>query len=91
MKTIITADDSTRATLTMDDRDTGKRTRTTFYVSGAGGSRYVRYTDEQGSPRQVCRRLASTGDTLMCDPAREPLADVIRREYRAMRRAEARS
>jgi hypothetical protein len=38
--------------------------------------------------QQVCDRLSSRGNTLTANPA--SLADVIRREYRAMRAAERR-
>jgi hypothetical protein len=40
-----------------------------------------------GRTSQVCERLAGTGSTLSCTV--DQLPDVIRREYRAMRRVEA--
>jgi hypothetical protein len=40
--------------------------------------------------RQVCERLRRLGVTLTWSPASGPLVDLARREYRAMRRAEAR-
>ena len=43
-----------------------------------------------GDTRQVCRRLSSMGETLYC-AGRAGLADLIRREYRAMRAAQKRA
>jgi hypothetical protein len=50
------------------------------------------YVREQinGEWKQVCDRLACMGSTLSCS-SRERLAELIRREYRAMRRAEKRA
>jgi hypothetical protein len=63
------------------DEDEQRNRVRTFRV-GAGG--YVRDEDD----RQVCEQLDRTGSTLMATP--RTLASIIRREYRAMRRAEAR-
>jgi hypothetical protein len=57
----------------------GDRISRTFWIPAAGG--YVRENSQQ-----VCRKLSTRGDTLMSTRA-TLLAD-IRREYRAMRRAE---
>jgi hypothetical protein len=49
---------------------------------------YVREHRHDGTTTQPCEELASTGSTLRA--SRSTLADVIRREYRAMRAAEKR-
>jgi hypothetical protein len=49
---------------------------------------YVREHRHDGTTTQPCEQLASTGSTLRA--SRATLADVIRREYRAMRAAEKR-
>lgn len=54
-----------------------------FSVPRLTGTAYVREGD-----RQVCDGLASMGRTLLCTAAQLP--DVIRSEYRRMRRAERR-
>lgn len=48
---------------------------------------YVRVNDRNLS--QVCERLAGTGNTLTWSPKSHPrLSDLIRQEYRRLRRAE---
>jgi hypothetical protein len=70
-------------TLEYDDANTGERTKREFFIGWNGGC--VREAARNNG--QVCRGLASTGNTLM---ARDPddLLRVIRQEYGAMRRAE---
>lgn len=48
---------------------------------------YVREKMSNGSWEQVCDKLAGRGSTLSCS-SRNRLLDLIRAEYRAMRRAE---
>ena len=48
---------------------------------------YVREKMRNGNWEQVCDLLAGRGNTLSCS-SREKLIDLIRAEYRAMRRAE---
>lgn len=81
-KTSITTDWTGRVTISYDDRYSGERVTREFSCPVDGG--YVR--DQDG--KQVCERLCSLGSTLWA--SRAELAAVIRREYRAMRRAEAR-
>lgn len=82
MRTTIQATSPNRVTLT-HTRWSGERV-TMYLVAPAGGG-YVRF-DHGG---QVCDQLASTGPTLHW-PGTYPLIDLIRHEYRAMRRAEKR-
>lgn len=53
------------------------------------GSDYVVEIFKSGDRSQVCERLYHSGHTLTCND-HQNLIDVIRREYRAMRRAEKR-
>lgn len=53
-----------------------------FYANADGG--YVRFGPDG---KQICERLGITGPTLMW-PGKEPLINLIRKEYRAMRRYE---
>ncbi len=89
MKTKITTDEVGRVTVEYDSQDwTGdvRRVRTFFCPSNGG---YVREVDSRGQYPQVCDRLAGSGATLYCKSS-DGLPDLIRREYRAMRRAEKR-
>ena len=89
MKTKITTDDQGRVTVEYDDDfhwtgETVRRTRV-FTCPQEGG--YVREKMSNGNWEQVCDKLASMGSTLSCS-SRDVLVDLVRREYRAMRRAE---
>lgn len=66
-----------------DDEMRDTRVTREFFVRG----RYVYEDLGNGRDRQVCDRLQTRGSTLMSDL--DSLPAVIRREYRAMRRAEA--
>lgn len=69
---------------TWEDRRVTRHFRvSTMHATLPGETRYVHEGDGQ-----VCERLAHRSDTLTASP--ETLASVIRREYRSMRRAEAR-
>lgn len=69
--------------LAYDDVHVDDRVEREFFVRG----RYVYEDMGQGrDARQVCDRLQCRGSTLMSDV--QSLPDVIRREYRAMRRAD---
>ena len=83
MKATITADAQGYVTLRFDHPLTDERVTETFACPLGGG--YVR--DSKG--RQVCDALATTGSTLLCS-GRDNLINVIRREYRQMRREYAR-
>ena len=61
------------------------RVERVFTCPDDGG--YVREKMSNGSWEQVCDKLASMGSTLSCS-SRAALVELIRREYRAMRRAE---
>lgn len=86
MKTTITADQHGYVTISYDDYLNERVTRT-FFCPVNGG--YVKEQDKQQQYPQVCERLSSRGNTLECS-SRDKLLDLIRREYRAMRRAEKR-
>ena len=79
MKAKITTDAQGYVTLSFDHALSGERVTETFSCPLDGG--YVR--DSKG--RQVCDALATTGSTLRCS-GRDNLINVIRREYRRMRR-----
>jgi hypothetical protein len=85
MKTTITSDDQGYITISYDCAYTGERITRTFFCPINGG--YVR--ESLHDYPQVCEQLAHHGSTLTCS-SRGHLIDVIRREYRAMRRAEKR-
>lgn len=87
MRTTIQTDDKGYVTINYDCQMTGDRVTQTYFCPENGG--YVKISDPEGRYPKVCERLSSRGNTLM-SPNRSALADVIRREYRAMRRAEAR-
>lgn len=61
------------------------RVERTFFCSSGGG--YVHEHDGTGRNPQVCYGLSDRGITLFCKSP-EKLPDIIRREYRSMRRAE---
>ena len=82
MRTKITTEINGHVTITYED-DCGERVSREFFLSRDPG--YVRELDSRQTFPQVCERLASTGNTLMC--SRDELEDTIRREYRRMRRA----
>jgi hypothetical protein len=81
MKTMIQQTAGNRVQISYNDSDTGERLTREFSVRSDGKAGYVREGE-----RQVCDRLSSTGNTLLCTC--DELLSVIRREYRAMRRAE---
>lgn len=86
MKAKFTTDPAGRVILSYDveDYDGVRRVERVFTCPPDGG--YVR---EYPNGKQVCDRLAHTGSTLTCS-SRDKLLSLIRREYRAMRRAEKR-
>lgn len=61
------------------------RVERVFTCPDDGG--YVREKMSNGGWEQVCDKLAGRGSTLSCS-SRDRLLDLIRAEYRAMRRAE---
>ena len=61
------------------------RVERVFTCPDDGG--YVREKMSNGGWEQVCDKLAVRGSTLSCS-SRDRLLDLIRAEYRAMRRAE---
>lgn len=65
--------------------DLGNRHISEFFASG----RYV-YEIEADQNRQVCDRLSRFGCTLMCND-KSDLLGLIRREWRALQRAERRA
>lgn len=84
MKTIIQATAENRVYLKYECGITGDIHEMNIYASVNGG--YVKYGDDG---KQLCDKLASTGNTLMWS-GKKPLIDLIRREYYAMRRVERR-
>lgn len=87
MKAKFSTDLMGRVTLSYDveDYDGVRRVERTFTCPVEGG--YVREYRKEGAWEQVCEKLASMGSTLSCS-SRNALGELIRREYRAMRRAE---
>lgn len=83
MRTSITQDRQGYVALSYDDPVIDDRVTMTFFCPPDGG--YVRLWTQDGRHPQVCDRLATRGSTLMA-PSRDALLDIIRREYRAMRR-----
>jgi hypothetical protein len=81
-RTKITSDGDSRCTIEFEDYQ-GDPCTIVCHAPRNGGYVY----DQRG--KQVCEQLGSMGVTLMWN-ARRPLADLIRREYRRMRAAEAR-
>jgi len=92
MKAKFSTDIAGRVTLEYDDEHhwTGEtvRVRREFICPYEGG--YVREKMSNGNWEQVCERLAGKGGTLSC-ASRDRLTDLIRAEYKAMRRAEKRA
>ena len=88
MKMVLRTDEIGRATLSEDDDNFGgaKRVNRIFRCPLDGG--YV-LEHRDNDWKQVCDKLYGMGSTLM-SPSRADLANVIRREYQAMRRAEQR-
>ena len=89
MKTKITTDEIGRVTISYDSRSwysDGERIERTFSYPPDGG--YV-IEWRNGEWKPVCDRLAGMGSTLSCRN-RDSLPDLIRREYKAMRREERR-
>ena len=84
MRTSITQNQQGYVTLCYDDPRLQARLSMTFFCPPSGG--YVRLWTQDGQHSQVCDRLATRGSTLMA-PSRDALLSVIRREYRAMKRA----
>lgn len=88
MKTTIKTNSNGSVTIAFDtvghDGEDIRRERTFFCHTNGG---YVRECDEKGRYLQVCDGLSNRGSTLDC-PSVDKLPDMIRREYRAMRRAE---
>jgi hypothetical protein len=89
MKAKFEIDQIGRVTLSYDSEDwDGETIRVTREFTCPPDGGYVRERRD-GDWKQVCDKLAAMGSTLMCS-SREKLAELIRREYRAMRRAEKR-
>lgn len=70
------------ASVTYTDAFEGHEVRLHCHASTDGG--YVRLSDHS----QVCEGLASTGNTLIWHPSQGPLVELLRREYKRMRRNE---
>lgn len=90
MKTKIKSTEDNRCTIEYDCAHTGERIVQEFWTPTGGGCVYEiddRHPGTLGT--QVCDRLSTRGNTLHRS-ANRPLVDIIRREYRAMRRDEAR-
>ena len=92
MKAKFSTDSMGRVTLAYDEfdllREETVRVERVFTCPLEGG--YVREQDSRGNWEQVCEQLAGMGNTLACS-SRDRLLDLIRAEYRAMRRAEKRA
>ena len=84
MKTKFETDGTGRVTIHYDDF-CGRRITREFTCSPDGG--YVQELQYDGGTTQPCEGLAPTGATLIAN-SRETLIDIIRREYRKMRRWE---
>ncbi|MPS30043.1 MAG: hypothetical protein E2576_14210 [Alcaligenaceae bacterium] len=85
MRTSLTVGTSGAVTIAYDDGFLGERVTRTFVCDANGG--YVREMDNDGRYPQVCEGLARLGNTLSCG-SRAALPELIRREYRRMRRTE---
>ena len=91
MKAKFSTDVMGRVTVAYDMESwTGETVRIerTFTCPEEGG--YVREKMSNGNWEQACDKLAGMGNTLSCS-SRDKLIDLIRAEYRAMRRAEKRA
>ena len=86
MKAKFSTDIAGRVTVEYDSGDV--RVSRTFTCPQEGG--YVRERLSGGRWEQVCEKLTSRGSTLAC-ASREKLIDLIRAEYKEMRRAEKRA
>lgn len=84
-KTRFTQHDSGAVTIEYDRDEQDSRIARTFFASGG----YVYESLPNGERRQVCDRLSTRGSTLTAPNDSAKLINVIRREYRAMRRREA--
>ena len=73
--------------LSISYEEQGELRARTFYLPRDGG-RVLEYGGFHGEYRQVCKGLERFGETLTCGN-REALPDLIRAEYRRMRRVEA--
>lgn len=73
------------ASVTYTDAVTQATVQRVFMCSRNGG--YVQEIYDAGRTQQVCEALGRTGNTLLCS-AQESLVDVLRREFRKMRRRE---
>ncbi len=71
-----------------DPRAEGEVLERTFTVRRDGERGYVYQVSANGNRRQVCELLRAEGNTLMADTS--SLLDVIRREHRKARAADAR-
>jgi len=90
MKTKITSTDDNRCTIEYDCAETGERIVLELWTPIAGGYVYEIDEDHPGTlGSQVCDLLGTMGNTLYRSYSRK-LVEIIRREYRAMRRDEAR-
>lgn len=85
MRAKFTAIDDRHVVAEYDCPMTGERQSRTFWCGSSRGA-YVFESAEGGQTRQVCDGLGRRGSTLMMGS--RPLIEVIRREYRAMVRAE---
>jgi len=86
MKTRITTDDFGRVTVEYDDAIDGTR-RSRFFSCPTDGGYVYEYFWNNGTTSQVCEGLSRSGSTLTCH-SRDELVDLIRHEYRRMRRHE---
>lgn len=86
-KATITAHDDRHVSLAYDDLLSGERIKLEIWapVPREGGSSYIHYNGD----KQLCHGLSGSGNT-MTYPAGARLVDIVRREYRAMRRADKR-
>jgi hypothetical protein len=90
MKAKFTTNSARHVTLEYDviDHAGTRRVTRVFWAPSQGG--YVREYDKNSCSSQVCERLSSTGVTLSVT-REEKLLDLIRKEYRAMRREDLRN
>jgi hypothetical protein len=83
MRASIKSDDAGRVTLSHDTEDwCGTNNCITRYFSCPPNGGYVIELFSDGSSKQVCKVLTSSGVTLMCSD-RKNLLNLIRREYKA--------
>ena len=88
MKARFTTDSAGRVTVAYDMESwTGETVRVERVFTCPDDGGYVREKMSNGGWEQVCERLAGWGSTLSCS-SRGRLLDLVRAEYRAMRRAE---